>query len=181
MLRLLVPEKEFFDERTEEFFYSKEQILTLEHSLVSLSKWESRWEKPFFKKDELSIEETIDYIRCMTITQNVDPLVYYAIDDDILTKVSEYIERPMTATTFSDIKKSGKRNGQIVTAELIYYWMIIYNVPFECQKWHLNKLMTLLQVCSVESGPKKKMSRREITEQYAALNEARCRKLNTKG
>ena len=180
MFRITLPESEQYNEETEEFITFKAQELQLEHSLVSLSKWESKWGKPFLTKKEKTVEESIDYIRCMTLTQNVDPDVYKRITPDIVDSVAKYIENPMTATTFS--KKSNQPpNHEVVTAELIYYWMIAYNVPFECQKWHLNRLMTLINVCQIKNEPPKKMGTKALGNRNAALNAARRQSLNTRG
>ena len=169
-----------FNEATQEFVSSKEQTLQLEHSLVSVSKWESKWRKPFLSKESKTIEETLDYIRCMTITQNVNPDIYNFLTNDNIKAINDYIDSPMTATTFSELgSKTGNR--EIITSELIYYWMIALNVPMECQKWHLNRLLTLIRVCNVKNTPPKKMSRKEIMSRNASLNAARRRKLNTKG
>lgn len=178
MLLLTIPPIEMFNEKTSEFVYSKETKISLEHSLVSLSKWESRWNKPFLSKDNKTLEETIDYIRCMTITQNVDPEVYFRLTDENINTINKYIESPMTATTFSD---NGRSSREIITSELIYYWMISLNIPMECQKWHLNRLLTLIRVCNIKNAPAKKMSRREIMDRNAALNAARRKKLNSTG
>ena len=178
MLEIIVPGREFFDEDKNEFVTTKSTKLTLEHSLISLSKWESKWEKPFLSSDK-SVPETIDYIRCMTLTQNVDPLVYNALNNENVQDVVKYIEAPMTATKVKAQKHA--RNSEIVTAELIYYWMIALNIPFECQKWHLNKLLTLIEVCSVKNQPQKKMSRSEILRSNRELNAARRAKYKTKG
>lgn len=180
MLQITIPATELFDDSKQEFVYTKEQTLKLEHSLVSLSKWESRWQKPFLTKEERTIEETIDYIKCMTITQNVDPDIYNYITNDNVRKVNAYIDAPMTATTFSNNGK-GRPNREQITSELIYYWMISLNIPFECQKWHLNRLLTLIRVCNIKNQPSKKMSKGEIMSRNRALNEARKKQLNTKG
>lgn len=180
MLTIKITGKEMWNEGSEEFVSGKEQILTLEHSLVSLSKWESKWNKPFLSRNEKTYEETIDYIRCMTLTQNVDPNVYACLSPENVRDVNTYISLPMTATTFYEDKNT-KTNRETVTAELIYYWMISMNIPFECQKWHLNRLLTLIRVCSIKSQPAKKMSRREILSRNAALNAARKKQLNTTG
>lgn len=180
MLRITIPEIEQYNEETEEFIISKAQVLQLEHSLVSLSKWESKWCKPFLTKKEKTVEESIDYVRCMTLTQNVDPEVYTRITPDIVDQVAKYIEAPMTATTFSS-KSNQPTSHEVVTAELIYYWMIAYNIPFECQKWHLNKLMTLINVCSIKNEPPKKMGKKALMNRNTALNAARRQSLNTKG
>lgn len=180
MLQIKILGKELYDEKTEEFFETKDQILVLEHSLVSLSKWESKWRKPFLTNEKKTFEETIDYIRCMTITQNVDPTIYSFINSEIISQVNNYIEEPMTATTFSK-KIPGGINREIITAEIIYYWMVTFNIPFECQKWHLNRLLTLINVCNIKNQPAKKMSKRELLENNRALNSARRNRINTKG
>lgn len=180
MLRITIPAAELWDERTEQFVYTKQQTLQLEHSLVSLSKWESKWHKPFLSKTDKTVEETIDYIKCMTLTQNVNPVVYNSLTKQNIDEINAYIQAPMTATTFNDIQKKGFNREQI-TSELVYYWMVTLNIPFECQKWHLNRLITLIRVCSIKNGPKQKVSRREIASRNAALNAARRKKLNTTG
>lgn len=180
MLQITIPAVEQWDERKQEFFTTKEQTLQLEHSLVSLSKWESKWCKAFLTKQEKTFEETLDYIKCMTITQNVDPEVYNYLTNKNIEEINNYIDAPMTATYFSDDKTVKSSRGQI-TAELIYYWMIALNIPFECQKWHLNRLLTLIKVCNIKNQPPKKRSRKEIMSRNAALNAARRKQLNTKG
>ena len=179
MLQITVPGREQFNEATNEFITLKEQTLQLEHSLISLSKWESKWCKPFLSNKDKTDEETIDYIRCMTLTQNVKPEVYYNLTIENLNQVNDYINAPMTATTFSNDRQ--KPNRDIITAELIYYWMIAHNIPFECQKWHLNRLLTLIRVCSVKNTPAKKMSRSELMSRNASLNAARRAQFNSKG
>lgn len=182
MLRINVPiHPEEWDEEKEEFVESKMQPLQLEHSLVSLSKWESKWCKPFLDNNPKTNEEILDYIKCMTLTQKVDPDVYNHLSKDNIEEINAYIYAPMTATTFSDDKRGGKKNSEIVTSELIYYWMIVLQIPFECQKWHLNRLLTLIRVCNVKNEPPKKMSKGEIMRRNAALNAARRQKLNSKG
>lgn len=181
MLKINVPlGPELWDEEKQEFVEPKYQTLNLEHSLVSLSKWESKWNKSFLSKTEKTHEETIDYIKCMTLTQNVDPEVYSYLTRENIDKINEYIHAPMTATYFSD-NNGGKNSREVTTSELIYYWMISFNIPFECQKWHLNRLLTLIRVCSIKNQPPKKMSKQEIMSQQAALNAARRKQLNTKG
>ena len=179
MLQIIVPATEQWDEIKQEFVYTKETTLQLEHSLVSLSKWESKWCKPFLSKEDMTTEETIDYIRCMTITQNVNPEVYTCLSDKNIEQVHDYIQAPMTATFFR--KENGPPSREIITSELIYYWMITLNIPFECQKWHLNRLLTLIRVCNIKNQPAKRRSQREIMEYNTALNEARRKKLNSKG
>lgn len=178
MLKLVIPDAELFNEDTQEFITIKHQVLALEHSLVSVSKWESKWRKSFFKSEKTQ-EETIDYVRCMTKTQNVNPLIYHNIPQSALEKIQEYIKNPMSATRFSEKDKPG--GGETVTSELIYYWMIALNIPFECQKWHLNRLFTLIKICEIKSRGGKKMSVNEIQRQNAELNAARRNKLKSKG
>jgi hypothetical protein len=180
MLQITIPAVEQWDERKQEFITTKEQTLQLEHSLVSLSKWESKWCKPFLTKQEKTFEETLDYIKCMTITQNVDPEVYNYLTNENIEAVNNYINAPMTATYFSD-DKTAKPSREQITAELIYYWMIALNIPFECQKWHLNRLLTLIKVCNIKNQPPKKRSKKEIISRNAALNAARRKRLNTRG
>lgn len=180
MLELFIPEREFFNERTSEFVTSKAQTLKLEHSLLSISKWESKWHKPFLGRGEKTLEETIDYLKCMTINKDVDDLAYaYLTQEDIL-KVNAYIDDSMTATTIND--RGAKKGPQrIVTSELLYAWMFQFQIPKECEKWHLNRLITLIRVMDIESQPKKKMGRKEQMRQNAALNAARKKKFNTRG
>lgn len=178
MISIHIPETEYFDESKNEFVSIKEQTLMLEHSLISVSKWESKWHKPFLEKNDKTTEEVIDYLRCMTITQNVDPNVYYNISENDILRIKDYIDDSMTATTFSN---QGRPNRQIITAEIIYYWMVTFNIPFECQKWHLNRLLTLVNVCSIKNQPSKKMSKSDIRSRNAALNAARRAQLGTKG
>lgn len=181
MLRITIPSTEAWDEEQETFIsLGKEQTLQLEHSLVSLSKWESKWCKPFLSQKQQTHEETIDYIKCMTITQNVDPEVYNRLTPELITKINNYIQAPMTATTFSE-EKGGRGKNETITAEIIYFWMISLNIPLECQKWHLNRLLTLIKVCNIKNSPPKKRSRKSIMQQNAALNAARKAKMNTRG
>lgn len=180
MLTITIPATELFDEKTQTFFSTKEQTLQLEHSLVSLSKWESKWCKPFLTNDDKTLEETVDYIKCMTITQNVDPNSYNFLSRSNIEEINRYISSPMTATTFyEDTQRSTKK--EIITSELIYYWMISLNIPMECQKWHLNRLLTLVRVCNVKNAPPKKMSRSEIMRRNSALNAARRKQFNSTG
>ena len=180
MLTITIPATEMWDEKNEKFIDIKECRLQLEHSLVSLSKWESKWCKPFLFTNDKTAEEIMDDVRCMTLTTNVSPEVYYGLTSENIKAINAYIEAPMTATHFgSEQNGSGKR--EIVTSELIYYWMIALNIPFECQKWHLNRLLTLIRICNIKNQPAKKMSRKEIMSRNAALNAARRKQLGTKG
>ena len=180
MLKITIPETECYDEVRGIFVKTKEQKLHLEHSLVSLSKWEAKWKKPFLSREPHSMEETLDYIRCMTITQNVDPDVYYAITPSIVKEINDYIEDSMTATWFND-KNNQKPNREVITAEIIYYWMISLQIPIEFEKWHLNRLLTLIRVCNIKNAPEKKMSKRENLASRKMLNDARRKRYGTRG
>lgn len=176
-----VPKQEFFNGETNEFFYLKETTFKIEHSLVAISKWESKWHQPFLDdKIEKTDEMTIDYIRCMTISQNVDPEIYYHLPSETMKEISDYIGDPMTATRFMNIDR-GVNNGEFVTSEVVYYWMIAHHIPLECEKWHFNRLMTLIQVCNEKSSQPKKMNRRDIYNQNRALNEARKKAMHSRG
>lgn len=179
MLEIIIPGAELWDESKQEFVNTKEQILRMEHSLVSISKWESKWKKAFLGKQEKTFEETIDYIKCMTVTQNVDPKAYNYLTKENINAINNYINDPMTATTFSETKQSGSR--EVMTAEVIYYYMIALNIPFECQKWHLNKLLTLIRVCSIKNQPPKKMGKGDLMRRNSALNAARRQQFKSKG
>lgn len=179
MLQITIPKREFYNQETEEFMTTSERTIQLEHSLVSISKWESKWKKSFLSSDDKTPAESVDYIRCMTLTQNVDPSVYYGVTRKILNEVDEYIGDSMTATTFG--KNHGRPSREIVTSELIYYWMVLYGIPFECQKWHLNRLTTLIRICGIKDSPQKKMSKRDIMSQNQSMNAARRQRFNSKG
>ena len=180
MITISIPEGSFWDPIKEEFITVKAQKINLEHSLVSLSKWESKWEKPFLSKDNKTNEEILDYIRCMTITPNVDPNVYAALTMEQKDQISEYIGAKMTATWFAE-DKSKPPNREIITSEIIYYWMISFNIPFECQKWHLNRLITLIRVCEAKNKPPKTMGKQALLSRNKALNDARRKAMGTKG
>lgn len=179
MFEIEIPSAEYINEQTNEFIEIKGMKLRLEHSLLSLSKWESKWEKPFLHSDK-NIEESLDYVRFMTLTQNVDPLVYTNITNEMMDKINNYIDAKMTATWFNE-REPDTPNREIITSEIIYYWMISLNIPVEFEKWHLNRLLTLIKVCSIKNSPSKKMSKSEVMARNRALNKARKAKYNSKG
>lgn len=175
MLRITIPAQELYNEKENKIITTKETTLQLEHSLVSISKWEAKWNKPFISENgenNKTTEEVIDYIKCMTITQNVDPKIYNYLTVENIKEINAYIESPMTATTIkNEISKGTKK--EFITSELIYYWMVANEIPFDCEKWHLNRLLTLIRICSVKNQPPKKMSKSEILSRNAKLNAAR--------
>lgn len=180
MLEIEIPDRELFDERTEEFITIKGRKIVIEHSLVSLSKWEAKYKKPFMSSEK-NASEVLDYIKFMTITQNVDKSVYDSITPEILEQVINYIEDPMTATWFNEREQKKSKSKETVTAEIIYYWMIALQIPMECQKWHLNRLLTLIRVCSLKNAPDKKMSKKELLARNRQLNAARRARTGSKG
>lgn len=180
MLQITIPGGERWDEEREEYIYTKECTLRLEHSLISLSKWESKWCKAFLTKKEKTREETLDYIRCMTITPNVPPEVYDHLTTQNIDDIYAYINAPMTATVINEVG-GGKANRDTITAELIYYWMISLQIPPEYDKWHLNRLITLIRVTSIKNTPPKKMGMGERIRQNAALNASRRAKSGSRG
>lgn len=182
MLTIVIPGIELFDDLKQEFTTHGELTLELEHSLVSLSKWESIYQKPFLDPDEKSQEETIGYIKAMTLTPNIPEDAYERLTNDGIQQINDYISASMTATTFHEFPgRSQRPNREKITAEIIYYWMISFNVPFECETWHLNRLFTLIRVANEKNSPPKKMSRREIAERNRQLNAQRRAQLNSKG
>lgn len=181
MLEITVDATEVFDEVKEEFIDIKPQTLLLEHSLISLAKWESKWKKPFLSDQDKTHEELLDYVRCMTTNARVDDNIYYGITGEQFDRITEYIDDPMTATWFNDHGKKSTPKKSVITAELLYYAMIACQIPFECQKWHLNRLITLIRVCEIKNEPPKKMGKNEIMRRNRALNAARRARYNTPG
>lgn len=179
-LTITIPGNELYDQAAGKFIITKNRTITLEHSLVSIARWESKWHKPYLSREPKTREELIDYIRCMTLTQNVDIATYYALDADTIKKIIDYIQDPSTATTFK--KQNKMPSKEIITNEIIYYWMTALNIPFDpCEKWHFQHLMTLIEVCSLKQQPSKKMPKGEAMRQRAAMNAARRAKHNTHG
>ena len=185
MLYITIAPKEGYDEASGSFVQTGGCTLCLEHSLVSISKWESIWHKPFLGDGKKTEEELRSYIKCMTITQNVKDEIYDSLSPSELTQINDYIGDSMTATTFTNRRPEGARprRSEIITSELIYYWMCSYQIPFECQRWHLNRLLTLIKICSIknDTSKNKNMSKRAILSNNNALNAARRQKLGTKG
>ena len=197
MLKIVIKSKEHYDEDRNVFFMfpAKDTQLTLEHSLLSISKWEEKWHKPFLNDEQLTEEQTLDYIRCMCVnpsSDSVDMMLLLNLSEENVKEINNYIANKMTATFFNDKDIKKKSDKRIVTNELIYYWMTAYQIPFSCEKWHINKLLTLIKVCNAEneaanekaksSTNKKvpKMSKSQIASRDA-LNAKRKAALHTKG
>lgn len=178
-LTLHIKETELFNQATGTFFYTKPQTLVLEHSLVSISKWESKWHKMYLETPKKSNEELIDYVRCMTINKNVPDYVYYALTQDDVTEIVKYMEDPMTASSVTFYGKSGAHEP--VSSELIYYWMIAFGIPVEFEKWHINRLLMLIKICSKKNSKLTKADKAAADRRRAELNRQRCAKLGTRG
>ena len=180
MLKLTIPGWEDYDPVKSEFIQKRATTIMLEHSLVSISKWEAKYHKAFLHDKEITDEQMLYYIQCMTVTPNVPEEVYLHMTTENMEEIRDYISDPMTATTFSG-RQNKKPSREIITSEVLYYDMIAFGVPFECKKWHLNRLITLLHVCEIKNSPKKKMSKKDAASQYRSLNAARRAKHNSKG
>lgn len=191
MLEIEIPEHEVYDERLNQFFTVPSVNLKLEHSLLSLSRWEEKWHEPYFgragEKTQHSDEQTKDYIKCMCITRGLPDEFFDTLDQSTINKIAEYISDPHTATTFSKANNNAPTNRQTVTAELIYYWMLKAQIPFECEKWNLSKLLTLIRVCEVMDSRhapktnKKRPSKASMAAARREMNAARRNQLNTSG
>lgn len=189
MLEIVIPKQdydEYFDEKKEEFIpevHIKETKIQLEHSLISLKRWEQKWHKPFLMEKDKTYAEMVDYIRCMTLNHGIDSEIYYYIPKDVIEKVAKYIKDPMTATTIKEnnIVSSQKNSKEGITAEIIYYWMISLNIPVEFQKWHLNQLLTLIKVVSIKNKKPDKVDKVKAAKERAELNRKRRAQFNSKG
>lgn len=180
MLKLTFLGEEFFNEETSKFQTVGDIVIELEHSLVSLSKWESTWEKPFLGDEKKTPEMTLSYIQDMALKPFDATEVFSRLNNDHIKQVNDYIEAKMTATWFNETPSKGG-SKEVITAELIYYWMISLSIPFECQYWHLNRLLTLIKVCSNKNAPEKKLSKAELAARNRQLNAERRARFDTKG
>lgn len=177
MLTIVLPEEEFYDPATNEFVMMEERVLRMEHSLLSVSKWEAETKKAFMGTEKTP-EETLAYIRCMCLDPADDRTLARLTNED-LRRINDYLEDPMTATTFGAEKSPPRRKK--TTAEEIYCLMAQLGVPFECENWHFNRLTALLKVCSIRSGPQTKVKRGDLLKRQAALNAARRKKSGSRG
>lgn len=172
MFKTVIPGGSYYDEVRNVFLDVPSTPIQLEHSLLSISRWESKWNRSYFNDGPKTEEEKLDYIKDMTITQNVNPLIYKVIPNSVKRQIELYCASPMTATTIS--RKAEKPHKRaVITSELVYFWMITYGIPFECEKWHLNRLMTLIEICSIKNTPPKKMSQKDLIAHHRAVNAQR--------
>lgn len=188
MLTITIPGDEVFDEKTNRVYTVNDVSIDLEHSLVSLSKWETIYEKPFLssnKETNHSVEELLTYIKCMTLTPDVPDSVYQKITNSIVEKINKYINAKNSATWFNESNLPGKRGArktdEAITSELIYYWMVAFTIPWEAQHWHLNRLINLVRICEIKNQPEQKMSKKDLVNRNRALNEARKAARGTSG
>lgn len=177
MLKIVIKSKEHYDEERNLFFTfpQKDTQITLEHSLLSISKWEEKWHRPFLNDEQLTEEQTLDYIRCMCInpsSDNIDMMLLLNLSTENVKAINDYISNEMTATFFRDDKIKKKTSKRIVTNELIYYWMTAYQIPFSCEKWHINKLLTLIKVCNAEAEAANESSKVNSKKGPSKLNKS---------
>lgn len=178
-LTIEVDGSNLFDEATETFVSVGSQTLILEHSLVSISKWESKWHKMFLETKNKTGEEFLDYIRCMTINKNVNPYIYYALSQKNITEIVKYMEDPMTASFVSDNARGGRHEP--ISSELIYYWMFSYGIPIDTEKWHINRLLMLIRIFSKKNTKPTKADKAAEAKRRAEINKQRCARLGTRG
>jgi hypothetical protein len=180
MLTIVVKGEEFFDEETSSFINFDDVVLDLEHSLISLSKWEAKFQKPFLSAGDKTTEEVYGYVKAMILTPSFPDDVLYRLSSENIAEINAYIDSKQSATTFGDMPKPPGRS-ETITSELIYYWMVGFNIPWEAEKWHLNRLFSLIRICNIKQSKPKKMSRNEIATRNRELNAARKAKLGTTG
>jgi hypothetical protein len=180
MLRLIVEGTEYFNEETETFETVGDVELELEHSLISLSKWESKYQKPFLTSNSKTPDEIMSYIEAMIISKKCSGGILTRLTQTNLNQINAYIESKESATTFGSMPER-KGRGEIITSELIYYWMVAFNIPFECETWHLNRLFALIRICNIKNSKPKKMSRNEMAARNCELNAQRKALYNTSG
>ena len=180
MLTIIIEGDESFNEETQTFETVNDVVIELEHSLISLSKWESKYQKPFLSSGEKTSEEIFGYLKAMIVTPNLDPDVLYKCSQKNIDEIQRYIDSNQSATTFGSMPER-RGPGEVITSELIYFWMVSFNIPFDCQYWHLNRLFSLIRICNIKNSKQKKMSRSEIIQRNRELNAKRKAELNTSG
>ena len=172
-IKIFVPKQELWDDTREILIPIKEDItLSLEHSLVSLTKWESKWHKPFLSPEEKTQEETMDYVRCMILNEDVDDEIIYAFTNANLKQIEEYIATEQTATTFPKENSSEPQSNELLTSELIYYYLACMQCPFQpTETWHLSRVLTLIRVASFKNKGEKKLNKTEALQQCESIKE----------
>lgn len=180
MLKLAIPELDMFDENTQRFISRKAKTLKLEHSLLSISKWESKYEKPFLTEEQKTEEEFRYYVMCMDITGTLTEEDTKMLLINEINEIQKYISQQHTATTFSGKDPNAKHSREVITSELVYYWLVSMEIPFEAEKWNINRLLTLIRICGIKNNPKK-MSKRDTMINNTSLNAMRRKALGTKG
>lgn len=183
MLQIEVEGSQLWDEESEQFVCTDPTTLHLEHSLVAISKWESIYKRPYLVPQTFSKKETVDYIKCMCLDNDISDDVFYAVygDSSLMKQIDDYMNSSPTATTINDINDKKKRNTEKITSELVYYWMVANEIPFTCETWHIDRLLTLIRICGVKNQPPKKQSMKDVYARNKALNAARRAKHNSKG
>jgi hypothetical protein len=180
MLQLKITGGELFDEETQTFTSTEDVTLNLEHSLLSLSKWESKFLKPFLSNNNKTSEEILWYIRCMIIDNNYNENSILNLSQSNFEEINAYINSPQSATTFGSMPQRGGMS-EVITAELIYYWMIAFTIPISCETWHINRLFSLIRICNIKNSKPQKMNRNEVASRNRMINEQRKQQLNTTG
>jgi hypothetical protein len=180
MLKLTILGTEYFNEETSTFETVDDIDLELEHSLVSLSKWESKFKKPFLSNEKKTSEEFFYYIEAMIISPIYSLDILFRLSEENIVKINDYIESTESATTFGSMPER-KGRGEVITSELIYYWMVAFTIPFECEYWHLNRLFALIRICNIKNSKPRRMSRHEIASRNRELNAIRRAQYNTSG
>lgn len=180
MLTIVVPGDEFFNEQSNEFETHGDVVLELEHSLISLSKWESKFEKPFLSNTDKTVEEILYYIEAMILTKDYPKDIFFRLTQENINDINAYIDSKQSATTFG-MNQTRKGREETITSELIYYWMVAFNIPFECETWHLSRLFTLIRICNIKNSPQQKMSKSEIAARNREINARRRAELKTAG
>jgi len=180
MLTIIIPEQENYDEATQKFVIAPSVTVQIEHSLASLSKWEGIWEKPFLSDVPKTSKEAGSYIECMVVNTIPEGTLSRLTSSD-KSKISKHIEAKMTATWFSNIANRPP-SREIITAEIIYFWLVTLTIPFDpCQDWHLNRLLALVKTCNLKNAPPKKMNTSDAMARQRELNAQRQAQLQTKG
>lgn len=180
MLKIHVPPKEWYDEKRNEFISFDGADIELEHSLYSISEWESKWEKPFAKDSAMKRVEFLDYVRCMALNK-VDKLAYLSLTNKNVADINNYIKARHTATWFQKTNAPNGRRSETITSELVYYWMIEHGIPFSCDRWNFNRLMTLIEVCNRKNSKPGKRNQNDMLLEQHRLNMERRKRLNTNG